>query len=288
MQLVVFVIKLISKLPLSVLYRLANLLRFVFEHVIAYRKAVIVSNLKNSFPEKSETEIASIARGYYKYLSRMMVETIKTWSITDKELNKRVQFLNPEIFQTKLDQGKSIIIMMGHSGNWEWAGLATKLRFGMEMMPVYRRIKSKPMDKFYSELRSKFGVKPVLDKSAFQEINAESAQKAVAMLADQTPSAKKGWWLQFLNQNTPFYRGSEILAKRLGYDVVFAHIRNSSKAGHYEIIFEDLTPYSNDNHQLTLRFAELLENEIKKDPTNWLWSHKRWKHKPLESSQFIS
>lgn len=288
MPIIILILKLVGKLPFSTLYRVSGLVKFVLQKILKYRQAVIIGNLRRSFIQKTNDEIAAIADEFYGYLSRMIVETIKTWRITEDELLERVSYANAEVLQAKIDDQKSVIIMMGHSGNWEWASLATRLKFGIEIMPVYRKIKSKPLDIFYFKLRSRFGVKPVLDKTAFNDISSTKGQKAVALLADQTPSAKKGLWLTFLNQDTPFYRGAGILANRLNYDVLFAQVRPNEQFGYYTIHFEDLTPLAEDKQQLMLGFAKRLEQEIAKEPSNWLWSHKRWKHKPDGNSLFIS
>ena len=143
------------------------------------------------------------------------------------------------------------------------------------------------MDRYYKTLRSRFGSKPIKDKDAFSEISQHQSHHAVAMLADQTPGSKKGWWIDFLHQPTPFFRGSEILAQRLGYEVVFAHIVKL-KRGHYSI---ELRPYegiSNERFHLTKSFVEYLESEINKQPYNWLWSHKRWKHKPKDNAVWMT
>ena len=177
--------------------------------------------------------------------------------------------------------------MMGHSGNWEWAGCATQVQFNFTVLPIYRKLKNKDMNQFFKLIRSRFGSLPIKDKDAFSEISKNKNHHAVAVLADQTPGSKKGWWINFLNQPTPFFRGSEILAQRLGYEVVFAHVVRL-KRGYYSI---ELTPHNeniNERFNLTKSFAHYLEREIHKQPENWLWSHKRWKHRARENSVWMT
>ena len=278
---------LLSKLPLRALYVFADALCILFQYVIRYRRRIIENNLSHSFPEKTKHEIKALTSQYYKHLCDVMVETIRLQSMGANELKKRCKFVNPEILTHYDKNNRNVMIMMGHCGNWEWAGCATELQFNFTVLPIYRKLKNKPLDGFYRSLRSKFGSIPIKDKDAFAEISKHKSHHAVAVLADQTPGAKKGWWINFLNQPTPFFRGSEILAQRLGYEVVFAQVRKL-KRGYYSI---ELTPYNGDANErfhVTKSFAQFLESEIEKQPFNWLWSHKRWKHKPKDNAVWMT
>lgn len=286
MSILLLLFWLLSKLPLSILYKLSDLIAFSLYRVVKYRRGIVDGNLRKSFPEKSDEEIKSITKQFYKGLSDQILETIKLQNISADEILYRCEFINPEVLG-RFDQGnQNVIIMMGHSGNWEWCGAVTELKYDFKLLPVYRRVKNKVIDQYFYRLRSRFDSKPILDKIAFQAISGMQETHAVALLADQTPSARKGWWLEFLNQPTPFYRGAEVLAKRLDYRVVFAHIRHP-KRGAYEIYLEDFQGDINARYELTKAFVKFLEKEIKRDPANWLWSHRRWKHKPIPGSKMI-
>ncbi len=287
MRLLPILLFLLSKLPLEALYLLSDILRIVFQYLIRYRKEIITNNLSRSFPEKTAEEIEVLVAKYYQHLCDVMVETIRLKSMNSKELRKRCTFSNPELLERYEKQNQNVLIMMGHSGNWEWAGCATQVQFNFTVLPIYRKLKNKDMNQFFKLIRSRFGSLPIKDKDAFSEISKNKNHHAVAVLADQTPGSKKGWWINFLNQPTPFFRGSEILAQRLGYEVVFAHVVRL-KRGYYSI---ELTPHNeniNERFNLTKSFAHYLEREIHKQPENWLWSHKRWKHRARENSVWMT
>lgn len=287
MPLLLFFIKALSRLPLSWLYLFAGFTTFILKNVIGYRRAVIESNLKHSFPEKDAQEIKALANRYYRHLANQVVETLRLWKMSDRELLDRCRFLNPEVLGDLAEAKENVIIMMGHSGNWEWAGLCTQLRFDFQMIPVYRKIKNNDFDRFYRQLRSRFDAKPAVDEEAPKVIPTMPSPHAVALLADHSVGGRKGWWTTFLNRPAPFFRGSEILAKRLGYQVVFAHIRVKSR-GRYEIILEK-TPktWLDEKYRLTKEFVRFLEREIEAQPWNWLWSHRRWKHQPHDRSEWM-
>lgn len=257
--------------------------------MIGYRRSVIDNNFKLSFPEATEQMLLDYRNHFYLHLSDIMVETIRLKRMSRENLAKHVQFSNPDLLSRYENGNRSVIIMMGHSGNWEWAGAATASKFNFKTIPIYRRVKEKGMNAFFYEIRSRHGSFPMRDKDASQLLAKEVAPCAVAMLADQTPGSKKGWWTTFLSQPTPFFRGSEILARRLtNFDVLFAHVHRLER-GKYEIVLQEVeSDWRKNKFQLTKSFSRFLEAEIRKDPVNWLWSHKRWKHKPSERSIFMN
>ncbi|HAW19171.1 MAG TPA: hypothetical protein DCX14_03230 [Flavobacteriales bacterium] len=280
--------RIISRLPFFMLNPASKVLAFVLQHIIRYRKQVITENLTKSFPDKDARWIRDIRSEFYGYLADQVFETIKLSTLSNDQLRDRIRFENPELLSQYNDSNRSVIIMMGHSGNWEWAGALTALSFNFKMLPIYRKIKNRSFNNFYLYIRSRFGAVPTLDKEAPSILSREGAPFAAAMLADQTPSAKRAWWISFLSQSTPFFRGSEVMARRLSHcDVVYAHIRRAER-GRYSIILEaPPTDWRATQFALTLGFAEFLQTEITRDPANWLWSHNRWKHTPTKSSLIV-
>ena len=284
----VFAIKLFAYLPLSLTYRLASLVAWVLNSILRYRKDVIEQNMKRSFPKLSPSEISVLRRSYYLYLSEMMVETIRLYRMSAAELKDLIRFENPSVLQQYSQSNKKVIIMMGHSGNWELAGVLTSLEFDMPMYPVYRRIKNTGIDQFYLELRSRFGGIPINEKEITAHLSKVSGPLLVAMLADQSPPKKSGVYTQFLNQPTAFFRGSEVLAKRItDTAIVFAHVRRHGR-GDYRIVLQEApTQLLDKQYGLLQSFAVFLESEINRDKVNWLWSHRRWKHAPAAGSKWM-
>ena len=101
-----------------------------------------------------------------------------------------------------------------------------------------------------------------------------------AFIADQTPSYLDTYWTRFLNQDTPVFRGAEVIAGKLDYPVVYARVKKI-KRGYYEISAETLTDHSREtkNGEISEIHTKKLEADIIAQPAYWLWSHRRWKHK---------
>jgi len=249
-----------------------------------YRKKVIITNLKNSFSDKTPKEIEAIANDFYSNLADIIVEVVKIRTLSTKVLQKRVK-LNAELPNKYFREGKSIIVLTGHLSNWEWLLLAccsvTKAN-NCALLAVYRPLHNKAFDKLMLELRTKFGAVAVPERKVLRELTArKNEMKGLAMVADQTPGGDIRYWTNFLNQETGFFTGAEKLARLTEIPVLFATMKRV-KRGYYEVDFELLEepPFNDENENSIIeKFSKRLEAAILQNPSQWLWSHRRWKHK---------
>ena len=204
MVLLVIILRLLSYLPLGVLYWISDITAFLLAHVIKYRSEVIKRNLSHAFPDLNPQQQRILMREFYKYLSDQLVETIKLQRLTRDQLSKRIHYVNPELMNRLINEKKNIVILMGHCGNWEWAGAATAFSFNAPTFPVYRKVKSPSFNSFYLRLRSRFGSTPILDKNCIQELSKVNSNFIVAMLADQSPRGLQGEWVDFFKPRNMF------------------------------------------------------------------------------------
>jgi KDO2-lipid IV(A) lauroyltransferase len=240
-------------------------------------------NLKNAFPDKSEKEIKAISKQFFKDLADLALETIKILKISPEELQKRIYFADSEALRKYFSQNESTIMLTAHFGNWEWAGqlfgLQTKMR---PVQVVYLAIKSTYFNSVMKKIRTRFGNSVVKMEYSFKQVLQRQKEGIVTcFLADQTPQRHQaGLWTMFMNQMTPFFTGPEKIATRLGLNVYFASIYKE-KRGYYRIDFTLITdkPKEEPENYIMEQYARLLENSIRKQPSTWLWSHRRWKHK---------
>jgi len=278
----------ISLLPFSLLYIFSDILAFVLEYIIKYRNQVITNNLTNSFPEKSVKEIKLIKHKFYSHFSDLVLESLKGFNLSEKEVKKRVKFENIDDLEKFFEQGKDVMIVLGHYGNWEMVGSAIPLFISHKLLAVYKPLSNAFFDEKMKETRSQFGV--VL--SAMKEINKKAFHdygkpKALCFAADQSPSNPKNcYWTTFLNQETGVLFGTEKFAKTLNIPIVYMVI-NKPKRGYYKINFTTLfeNPQETEMGEITKAHIKHLEKDIIKQPEFWLWSHKRWKHKRTENQK---
>ena len=275
---------LIAWLPLPVLYGLSDFLYLIIYYVVGYRKKVVRANLKNSFPEKSSAELLSIEKQFYRHFSDVFIETVKLLHITDEEIEKRMYFSNPEMLSDFIAKGKSVVILLGHYGNWEWIPSIYRNYNNLVGGELYRPLNNKYFDSFFLKLRGRFGTLNIPKNDALRAIiklRREGKLFALGFIADQTPSKNNlHYWAQFLSQDTPFLNGPERIAKSADCAVVYFDVKVLER-GYYscDLVCVSEEAKSEPENRITDRFVELFEGTIRRNPAYWLWSHRRWKHK---------
>jgi Kdo2-lipid IVA lauroyltransferase/acyltransferase len=272
-------IYLIASLPFKSLYAVSDF----FYHILwltGYRKEVVLRNLRKSFPEKSPEEIDIACKAFYRYLVDLIFETLKTLRMTEKEAKEHCVFHRTEWLDKLYEEKKSILIVMGHYGNWEWAGPSFTLSTGFQLVVIYRPLSNPYFEKMMSGMRTKFGTRITPVNNTLRDMVANRGKiTATAFIADQTASPENAYWTKFLNQDTAVYTGPEKLAKKFNYPVVYMNVKRVRR-GYYEVTPELLfdQPKDTAEDEISERFTKRLEQEIILDPSIWLWSHKRWKH----------
>ncbi|MBS1490626.1 MAG: lysophospholipid acyltransferase family protein [Bacteroidetes bacterium] len=272
-------IYLIAMLPFSLLYRLSDLLYF-FLRLSGYRRKVVYDNLKNSFPEKTEQEIQHLCNEFFKYLCDLILETLKTLRMTARESKERCVFHTPQWLDTMYGQKQSFIIVMGHYGNWEWAGPSFTLNTPYQLTVIYRPLTNLYFDKMMIRMRTRFGtqITPV-NQTLRHMVAHRNSTSATAFIADQAASTANSYWTTFLHQDTAVFNGPEKLAVKFNYPVVYINIQRV-KRGYYSVTPELLftNPAETKENEILETFTKRLEKDIIHDPAIWLWSHRRWKH----------
>jgi Kdo2-lipid IVA lauroyltransferase/acyltransferase len=276
-------IYLISLLPFPLFYGICDFMFVLLYYVIGYRKKVVLQNLKNAFPDKSAAEIEKIRRRFYRYFCDLLLETFKTLTISRAAAIRRCKF-TPEaqaLFDRYAAENRSIMIVMGHYGNWEWAGNTFSLQGKHQLYVVYHPLTNKHFNGLMYRMRTRFGTGLIAMKDTFRDMVAHKSElDATAFIADQTPAPTSAYWTNFLNQDTPVFQGTEKIARKMNYPVVYARVQRI-KRGYYEISARTLfdQPSATKDGEITTAHTQALEQDICAQPEYWLWSHRRWKHK---------
>lgn len=275
------IIYLISILPFRILYILSDLIYLILYYVVGYRKQVVLDNLKNSFPNKNINELLAIRKDFYKHFCDTIVETIKTLTISKTAILKRCSFADDYIANLSAEKDKNIILLLGHLGNWEWGGAAYNYTSKSQLYVLYHPLSNKYFDKLLYKMRTRSGIKLIdMNKTHREFANTQKSFSTVAFIADQSPPRETTFWTNFLNQKTRFYQGAEKFAFKYDYAVMYIGVRKIRR-GYYQIFNTIITnnPKDNTGSYVTEKFARLLEDDITLNPSIWLWSHRRWKHK---------
>ncbi len=275
----IFVIPL-SLLPLPALYLFTDLFFLLIITILPYRKKVIDQNLKRSFPDKSQQELNTIRRKFYRHFTNLLAEGIKNLTISKTSLKRRFKVINPELMNELAKKGKNVLLVSGHYNNWEWLITSQAFLFPFEAYGIGMPLTSKFWDKKINARRSRFGMK-VIHAGNYKEALATNTEqlKSVLVLSDQSPGdARKSYWTEFLHQRTAVLFGAELMANELDYAVVYftTHLK---KRGFYEMELKLITDDAKSLSwgEITEQHVQFLEQEIAAKPEFWLWSHKRWK-----------
>lgn len=277
----IFLLKGLSRCPLFLLYFISNFLFFVFYRLIKYRTKVVRQNLTNSFPEKTEIELHEIEIDFYKYLSDLVVETVKGFTISKKELLKRMKFLNTTYVDQLVKDNKSAMVVMGHYGNWEWICRSAPLFIKNNIIVAYKPLTNPQFDKLLYKARIEFGVRQVPMQQLPRVLLGEKKPYLLILLADQSPSdAETSIWVNFLNQDTAVLPGIEKLAVKYKLPIFYNEVK-LLKRGYYTCEFKPMieVPEGYKYSEITQLHSSRLEDNIRYNPHIWLWSHKRWKLK---------
>ena len=290
----VSLVKFISKRSFRTIYGLSDLMYVLFFKWIGYRREVVITNLTNAYPQKTKEEISDIANQFFRFLADMFLEAIKFISMSDADFSQRFKTVNIQVPDAFFDQGKSIVTVLGHYGNWEYlvSGYARDTKH--TVLGVYKPLSNPHFEKLLATYRTRYGMVLVPLYDAYDIVGdylARGEKVAIMLIGDQTPAANRGYWMDFLNQDTPVFRGAEKFAVTYNLPVVFATL-DQTKRGHYEMHFETVfeNPRETQEGEITEFHTKKLEAQINKKPHLWLWSHKRWKHqRPANTpDRFIS
>jgi KDO2-lipid IV(A) lauroyltransferase len=279
----------ITLLPLRVLYLVSDLLFLVLYYFPSYRRGVVATNLKNSFPEKTSEELKTIEKKFYKHLADLMIETLKLTPMSKAEQNRRFSYSNLEIIHRLREEKRDIIAVLGHYNNWEWP---TLLPFYLQYKTIiiFKPLQNKYFNRFINNQRSKYGIVLTPTHNVIRDIivnKKNNVNTLSVFLSDQIPSIGDiRYWTTFLNQDTAVFTGAGKIAAKYDMAVVYFHIQKI-KRGHYNLDIELLFDHTKGLPEsiITESHVRKLEEIITAKPEYWIWSHRRWKHKkPVENA----
>lgn len=280
-------------LPRCVRYGVfAPFVAFILRRVAHYRYDVIMKQLHDSFPEKSDEEINDICRRYYNHLAEMIVGTLSLAAMNDKSRRKATELNLTEEF-VQMIEGRNVVVLTSHFGFWEIALNLYLFIPKHHVVVAYRPLKSRIMEKLYRRLRNYERVDVVPSNNFMRHYVAnrngiDGKNLAVGLISDQNcPPTKGCCWHSFLNHDSIFFDGGEQLARKFGLPVYYLELERI-EAGRYRHNYtllydgvEEVKP-----HEITERYVRCLERTIVAKPEHWMWSHKRWKNRPKEGAIF--
>lgn len=282
----------ISLLPLWVFYRLSDGLYYLVYHVVRYRRRVVYANLRSSFPEKSEAEIERIAKDFYSFFCDYIVETLKFFSMGEKNIRKRMKFEGLNQVKEDFANGRSVSVYLGHYCNWEWIS-SLGLHLDEQCGQIYHPLENATLDRLFLYMRGRFKAQSIKMDDTFLTIlkwKKEGRKNIVGYIADQVPGYNNiHYWADFLHHDTPVFTGAERISKIMDTTVYYLDVERPRR-GYYVARFIKIADSLNEHPVFfaTEQYFRLLEQNIQRAPQYWLWSHKRWKRTREEFNRMFT
>ncbi|MGB0838203.1 MAG: lysophospholipid acyltransferase family protein [Flavobacteriaceae bacterium] len=287
MQLIIYLVTypffmVVSLLPFKVMYLLSDLFYLILYYLIGYRKKVVQKNLKLAYPDKTEKERLDLEKKSYRHFVDIFFEMAKTFTVSKKELLKRYKFSNTELIDRLHNEGRSVIMMSSHYGNWEWSILVPVVT-NYTSYATYTEISNPYFNKAVIQSRGKFGAIPIEAKKTVPAIIKNSARKKQALyglISDQSPSYKNlNYFTEFFGVKVPVHIGAETLAKKYDIAVVMLDTQQT-KRGYYQSEFKMISefPKQTESREITQKYLRETEHQINRNPSLYFWTHNRFKH----------
>ena len=274
---------LLSLLPMAVLYVISDFIYLIVYYVVRYRRNVVRQNIAGSFPDKDKAYVTEVERGFYHFFCDYIVENIKLFSMSKKEMMKRMTFSGLDDARQRFENGKDFLFLyLGHYGNWEWIA---SLQYWMpyaHCTQIYHPLYNKIADKIFIDLREQYGGECIPMKKTLRRIlqmKKEGLKVVVGFISDQLPKWNSiHHFTHFLNRETAVFTGTEEISKKIGAMVYYGRMTRP-KRGYYhcDLILMTDSPEQFEDFDLTDMYMRMLETDIVENPAIWLWSHKRWR-----------
>jgi KDO2-lipid IV(A) lauroyltransferase len=275
-------VRLLAGLPWWVMNPVADVLAWLAGRVVRVEQRALRANLTASFPTLTEPQLQQLMRDYYRNFSQVLVEVVRSVSLSPEELRRRVILEGFEPVRAALASGTPVLLVAAHQCNWEWMLLALSLGLGCPLEAAYKPLVDGWAQREMLKARSRFGARLVPAQELLAHIlRGGRTPRAIAMVADQEPrTSERRHWTRFMNRDTAFFMGAEEITRVTKFPAFFVGLRRTSR-GHYAV---SVTPLSEPGEKpatgaLTERYARLVEAQIQASPADWPWSHKRWKLK---------
>ncbi len=270
----------LSLLPLSILNAGSSVFVWILRVPLAYRKEVIQDNLAKCFPEMSSSELKIFERGFYNFLGRMAAEFVKNLSISSSKAKEFIQIKNPEVLEEAFAENDLVFLMVGHYGNWEILGSVLNLHTDAQVQALYKPLRSKSSQWFIEKERLRHGTKVIPFKTAYRDLQKLQGKHLIEFISDQSPLPKNAIWKTFFGRDTAVFKGTEKIASRMGAPVFYGRVEVGD-LGEYSLEYVPVREAPDTSTwPLTGKTVELLEENIRRAPQYWLWSHRRWKYGP--------
>lgn len=268
--------------PFRLLYILSDILYFIFRYVIRYRRKVMKDNLTQSFPKYTDAQIEVVLAKAYQNLCDVTLEAVKGLTLSQSQIMVRYRITNPELLDEAFAKKQSVILTGAHYANWEWGVRSWSLWFRHIVIGIYKPLGNKTVEAYLNARRADFGMQLAGPKETRKVIGRAHIESCMyVLMGDQSPhNLNTCHWVNFFHRETAWLQGVAEIAQQQNFSIYYLDTQRI-KRGFYEskIILLQANPNQSIAHDISAQYAAKVEHIITQKPENWLWSHRRWKHR---------
>ena len=265
------------------MYLLSDILYLIVYHLVGYRRKVVRENIAACFPDKDAAWRRRLERQYYRCMTDMLVEGVyNVFFSTPPFLKQHYRFVNRHLVDRYYERGQSVVLMSAHLANWEYMVSSLNMQLLHHGIGVGKPLNDKGVAAFITRRRTRYGTQVVDQTDVRQHVafyQEHHVPVALMMLSDQSPSnPHRSYWTTFLGRDTAFLYGAEYFARKYNYPVLYYTV-DRVRRGYYEVTFSTICddPSAMPQYSIVEQYARRLEDDIRRRPEQWLWSHRRWK-----------
>ena len=288
-----FIVKLLfaifSRISFESGKRVAWIIYILIAKIIRYRRAVIISNLQQVYGSDLPRPLNEMLNGIYRNFVFLWMEILQIGRLNPQNLEQRIQVHGSELIDQALNEGKGVLFLSGHYGNFEWLGQYYAMK-GYGVNGIAKRQSNRYVNQLIEDIRFTNGAKVIYTKNAMQDgLEVLAKNELLAIVSDQD-GRKRGIFVDFLGQPSSTPVGSAVFQMRSGAPM-FMIVAVRKDYGKFEAFVEPV--YSAEKreitdeeiYKITQAHTRVLEKWIRKYPEQWFWMHKRWKTSPPELKQ---
>jgi Kdo2-lipid IVA lauroyltransferase/acyltransferase len=249
--------------------------------LLARRRAIALDNLRLALgAERSDAELRRIGRRSFQHLGMNLVEMCVFMFRPSDVFLRRVEIDGLEHLKDAAVQGRGVLLLTAHLGNWELLA-ATQPLTGLPLSVVLRPLDQPKLDRVMGRLRRRTGAELISKRRALPDVLAALRRgHMVGILLDQNATRAEGIFAPFFGTPASTSRGLAVIALRTEAPVVPVFIRRLERGRHLVEFKSAVPPTARDVAAFTTSFNEAIEAAIRRAPEQWFWLHKRWKTRP--------
>lgn len=273
----------LSLLSLPTVRRLARLIaRFTFS-VLRFRRSVTLNNIRSAFPDRDPSYWHELALRSYESIGVTLFEFMLFPTINLETMKRMVHVVNPELLTSEYARGRGLILLTAHYGSWECFA-----QVGGSILGGHGRLLAKTQSNEYVQRdvegwRKKFGFRTTASNLGVREVLTVLREGGWVVIAADQSAPKESPRIPFFGRPIPTYQGPALFSLRTGAPILLGLARRTEDDTYVlefeKIMSDDLQDDSESSIlELTRRHVAATERHIMKDPGQWMWMHRRWKH----------